>query len=267
MQSSATSKTTAQLSGGRGRCPGLACTTRTPRFLRAGHAHPTTARHVLSAALAPTCAAILALSLGACATQGVQEQQRSQREDSVDQRMLSAQSGGDGGGSIQSYTLAPAQRFRMPRALRSDAPVLPADSPRQSLPPTTVCAHVILTADGAVQRVDPMSDRDECAAGLLPDNADLVQSVRTTVQQWQFVPAALCVCRRCGAAGCAGRLQRRHQPAAGTGDAVVRVHLRSAAGQGQRAHRQGGALSARIAAIRACRVRTGAAARLRRRTA
>ncbi|PPT39679.1 hypothetical protein XarbCFBP8132_14870 [Xanthomonas arboricola] len=147
---------------------------------------------MLSAALAPTCAAILALSLGACATQGVQEQQRSQREDSVDQRMLSAQPGGNGGGSIQSYTLAPAQRFRMPRALRSDAPVLPADSPRQSLPPTTVCAHVILTGDGAVQRVDPMSDRDECAAGLLPDNADLVQSVRTTVQQWQFVPAALC---------------------------------------------------------------------------
>ncbi|WP_429001397.1 hypothetical protein [Xanthomonas arboricola] len=135
---------------------------------------------------------MLALSLGACATQAVQDQQRSQREDSVDQRMLSAQSGGDGGGSIQPYTLAPTQRFRMPRALRSDAPVLPADSPRQSLPPTTVCAHVILTADGAVQRLDPMSDRDECAAGLLPDNADLVQSVRTTVQQWQFVPAALC---------------------------------------------------------------------------
>lgn len=141
---------------------------------------------------APICAAVLALSLGACATPRVQEQQRSQREDSVDQRMLSAQSGGDGDSSIQPYTLAPTQRFRMPRALRSAAPVLPADSPRQSLPPTTVCAHVILTAEGAVQRVDPMSDRDECAAGLLPGNADLVQAVRTMVQQWQFVPAAMC---------------------------------------------------------------------------
>ncbi|APP81692.1 hypothetical protein [Xanthomonas hortorum] len=141
---------------------------------------------------APICAAVLALSLGACATPRVQEQQRSQREDSVDQRMLSAQSGGEGDSSIQPYTLAPTQRFRMPRALRSAAPVLPADSPRQSLPPTTVCAHVILTADGAVQRVDPMSDRDECAAGLLPGNADLVQAVRTTVQHWQFVPAAMC---------------------------------------------------------------------------
>ncbi|KQQ80137.1 hypothetical protein ASF73_02980 [Xanthomonas sp. Leaf131] len=141
---------------------------------------------------APICAAVLSLSLGACATQGAQEPQRSQREDSVDQRMLSAQSGGGGDSSIEPYTLAPTQRFRMPRALRSDAPVLPADSPRQTLPPTTVCAHVILTAEGAVQRVDPMSDRDECASGLLPDNADLVQSVRTTVQHWQFVPAAMC---------------------------------------------------------------------------
>ncbi|MFC7519561.1 hypothetical protein ACFQS6_03400 [Xanthomonas populi] len=137
-------------------------------------------------------AAVLALSLGACATQGVQEQQRSQREDSVDQRMLSSQSGGGGDSSIEPYTLAPTQRFRMPRALRSDAQALPSDAPRQTLPPTTVCAHVILSAEGAVQRVDPMSDRDECAAGLQPDNADLVQSVRTTVQQWQFVPAAMC---------------------------------------------------------------------------
>lgn len=192
MRFRATGKTAAQLSGRRGRCLESADTTLTVRFLRAGHAYLTTARHMLSAVPNSICAAIMALSLGACATQGVQEQQRSQREDSVDQRMLSAQSGGDGGGSIQPYTLAPAQRFRMPRALRSDAPVLPADSPRQSLSPTTVCAHVILTAEGAVQRVDPMSDRDECAAGLLPDNADLVQSVRTTVQQWQFVPAALC---------------------------------------------------------------------------
>ncbi|WP_184620490.1 hypothetical protein [Xanthomonas sp. 3058] len=138
------------------------------------------------------CGALLALSLGACATPPVQEQQRSQREDSVDQRMLSAQSGGNGDAAIQSYTLAPTQRFRMPRALHSEAPELPADSPRQTLPPTTVCTHVILSAEGAVQRVDPMSDRDECAAGLLPDNADLVQAVRTTVQHWEFVPAAMC---------------------------------------------------------------------------
>lgn len=64
------------------------------------------------------------------------------------------------------------------------------------MPPTTVCAHVIVTADGAVQCVDPMSDRDECAAGLLPDNADLVQAVRTTVLQWRFVPAAMCTFAR-----------------------------------------------------------------------
>ncbi|MFC0155638.1 hypothetical protein ACFFJ4_19160 [Xanthomonas dyei] len=135
---------------------------------------------------------LVALSLCGCATQRMVEQERSQREDSVDQRMLPPQSGGGGAAAIAAYTLAETQRFRMPRALRSEAPVLPADSPRQTLPATTVCAHVILAADGAVQRVDPLSDRDECVAGLLPENADLLQAVRTTVQHWQFVPAALC---------------------------------------------------------------------------
>lgn len=135
---------------------------------------------------------VVAMSLCGCATQRMVEQEHSRREDSVNQRMLPPQSGGGGGGAVAPYTLAETQRFRMPRALRSEAPVLPADSPRQTLPPTTVCAHVILSADGAVQRVDPLSDRDECVAGLLPENADLLQAVRTTVQHWQFVPAALC---------------------------------------------------------------------------
>ncbi|NIJ89540.1 hypothetical protein FHR49_002341 [Xanthomonas campestris] len=134
---------------------------------------------------------VVVLLISGCASQRVAEPQRHQREDSVDQRMLPSQSGA-GSASTASYTLSQTQRFRMPRALRSETPALPPDSPRQTLPPTTVCAHVILSADGAVQRVDPMSDRDECAAGLLPSNADLMQAVRSTVQHWQFVPAALC---------------------------------------------------------------------------
>ncbi|UXA47848.1 hypothetical protein M0D44_16145 [Xanthomonas prunicola] len=138
------------------------------------------------------CSVALALAVSSCATHQVVEQERSQREDSVDQRMLPSQPDGAGTAGIASYTLAPTQRFRMPRALHSEAPVLPADSPRQTLAPTTVCAHLILSAEGTVQRVEPMSDRDECAAGLLPDNADLMQAVRTTAQRWQFVPAALC---------------------------------------------------------------------------
>ncbi|CEJ47085.1 hypothetical protein ACSAMZ_04945 [Xanthomonas citri pv. bilvae] len=133
----------------------------------------------------------LMLAMSSCATRQLAERQRSQREDSVDQRMLPSQPDG-GAAGVQPYTLAPTQRFRMPRAVRSEAPVLPADSPRQSLAPTTVCAHLILSAEGTVQRVDPMSDRDECAAGLLPDNADLMQAVRTTALRWQFVPATIC---------------------------------------------------------------------------
>ncbi|WP_372393109.1 hypothetical protein ACCQ05_05050 [Xanthomonas sp. NCPPB 3582] len=135
---------------------------------------------------------VLALFLGGCASRPVLEQERSQREDSVDQRMLPPQSGAGGAAATQAYTLSSTQRFRMPRALRSDTPALPPESPRQTLAPTTVCVQVILTADGVVQRVDPLSDRDECGAVLLPEHADLLQAVRAAVMHWQFVPAAMC---------------------------------------------------------------------------
>ncbi|AEQ97692.1 lipoprotein, putative [Xanthomonas oryzae pv. oryzicola BLS256] len=92
------------------------------------------------------CSIALALAVSSCATRQVAEQERRQREDSVDQRMLPPQQGGGGNAGVASYTLAPTQRFRMPRALHSEAPVLPADSPRQTLAPTTVCAHLILAA-------------------------------------------------------------------------------------------------------------------------
>ncbi|WP_285445727.1 hypothetical protein [Xanthomonas sp. fls2-241-TYG-148] len=135
---------------------------------------------------------VMLVAITGCASRPVQITEQTQREASVDQRMLAAQPPAEGAAAIAAYVLAPTQRFRMPRALRSDAPQLAHDTARTSLPPTTVCAHVILDASGTVQRVDPMSDRDACAAGLLPANADLLQAVRATVQQWQFVPAALC---------------------------------------------------------------------------
>ncbi|OAX89081.1 hypothetical protein A7D16_08350 [Xanthomonas nasturtii] len=138
------------------------------------------------------CSVFLTLAVSGCATRQGVEQERRQREDSVDQRLLPSRPDDGGTARIEPYKLAPTQRFRMPRALRSEAPVLPADSPRQTLAPTTVCAHLILAADGSVQRVDAMSDREECVAGLLPDNADLLQAVRTNAQRWQFVPAAMC---------------------------------------------------------------------------
>ncbi|MEA9607169.1 hypothetical protein QY702_12060 [Xanthomonas campestris pv. plantaginis] len=136
--------------------------------------------------------AVMLVAITGCASRPVQIAEQTQREASVDQRMLAAQPPAEGAAAVTTYVLAPTQRFRMPRALRSDTPQLAPDTARTSLPPTTVCAHVILDASGTVQRVDPMSDRDACAAGLLPANADLLQAVRATVQQWQFVPAALC---------------------------------------------------------------------------
>ena len=136
--------------------------------------------------------AVMLVAITGCASRPVQIAEQTQREASVDQRMLAAQPPAEGAAAVTTYVLAPTQRFRMPRALRSDTPQLAPDTARTSLPPTTVCAHVILDASGTVQRVDPMSDRDACAAGLLPANADLLQAVRATVQQWRFVPAALC---------------------------------------------------------------------------
>lgn len=134
----------------------------------------------------------LALLLSACAThRAVEAQDTTVRNANVDQRMLTPE-GGTGGGKVERYTLSPTEVFRMPQPLQADNPALPADSPRQTLAPTTVCARVILDAQGAVQRAEPLTDRDECAAGAQPDYADLVQATLDKVRQWRFEPAAVC---------------------------------------------------------------------------
>lgn len=134
----------------------------------------------------------LALLLSACATHPLdQTQDTLVRNANVDQRMLTPE-GGNGAGKIERYALAPTEVFRMPQPVQADNPALPADSPRQTLAPTTVCARVILDARGAVLRAEPLADRDECAAGAQPDNADLVQAMLAQVRQWRFEPAAVC---------------------------------------------------------------------------
>ncbi|KAB7767506.1 hypothetical protein [Xanthomonas maliensis] len=139
----------------------------------------------------------LATVLCGCAShptvEAEQTRQVDQRQQSVDQRMLQpTASAANASAAVQPYTLAASERFRMPRALRSAGPELPPTSPRQTLAPTTICARVILTAEGVVQRVDPLVDRDECTAGSAVENADLFDAVRAAVQQWQFEPAAMC---------------------------------------------------------------------------
>ncbi|WP_369979660.1 hypothetical protein [Xanthomonas bundabergensis] len=137
------------------------------------------------------CLAGVSLCLASCASQPPRAQ--TQRLDSVDQRLLAPRGDGAAGGAIAAYTMQPQQVFRMPQPLDAATPQLPADSPRRTLPPTTVCVRVILSAQGAVQRSEPLYDRAECSAGALADNADLLQAVQRDVARWRFVPAAICI--------------------------------------------------------------------------
>ncbi|MEB1531031.1 hypothetical protein [Xanthomonas sp. WHRI 7945] len=132
----------------------------------------------------------LFLCLAACASQPQREQ--TQRLDSVDQRLLAPRGDGAPAGAISAYEMQPQQVFRMPQPLDAATPQLPDDSPRRTLPPTTVCVRVILSAQGAVERSEPLHDREECSAGALVDNADLLQAVQREVARWRFVPAAIC---------------------------------------------------------------------------
>ncbi len=136
------------------------------------------------------CLASMCLCMASCASQHVREQ--TQRLDSVDQRLLAPRGDGAPGGAITAYEMQSQQVFRMPQPLDAATPQLPADSPRRTLAPTTVCVRVILSAQGAVQRSEPLHDREECSAGALADNADLLQAVQHDVAAWRFVPAAIC---------------------------------------------------------------------------
>ncbi|MXV06213.1 MULTISPECIES: hypothetical protein [unclassified Xanthomonas] len=137
---------------------------------------------------------LLALGLTGCASQVPREApQQTKRIDSVDQRMLETGFGAaPGAAAVQSYQMQPQQVFRMPQPLQAPTPQLPADSPRRSLAPTTVCVRVILSAQGAVERSALLDDRPDCSAGAQPEMADLLQAVQDAVAQWRFVPAAIC---------------------------------------------------------------------------
>lgn len=135
-----------------------------------------------------------ALLMAGCATRPamVPEDTATTRNTNVDQRMLMPEGGQEGAAKIERYTLAPSEVFRMPEPTEAGNPELPSDSPRQTLAPTTVCARVVLDAQGGVQRAELLDDRADCAAGAQTDNADLVQAMLGKVRQWRFVPAAVC---------------------------------------------------------------------------
>ncbi|MBN6152306.1 hypothetical protein JR065_18355 [Xanthomonas sp. AmX2] len=130
------------------------------------------------------------LWLAGCAGQPVIEP--AQRVDSVDQRLLAPRADAGAGAAAASYRMQPQQVFRMPQPVDSATPQLPADSPRRTLAPTTVCVRVIVTAQGEVARSEALNDRPECGAGAAPEYADLLRAVHDAIAHWRFVPAAIC---------------------------------------------------------------------------
>jgi hypothetical protein len=142
--------------------------------------------------LYPAVSAVV-FTLSACATHPpIQPVEALARNTNVDQRMLMPEGGDGGAAKVERYALAPSEVFRMPQPQDAGNPELPADSPRQTLAPTTVCARVIINAEGGVQRAELLDDRGECSAGGRPENADLLQATLDKVQQWRFEPAAVC---------------------------------------------------------------------------
>lgn len=138
-------------------------------------------------------AALVVVALAGCASRGqrVEVVDEGERGRYVNQRMLLPLASA-GASAIPTYEMRPQERFRMPQALEDALPQLPSDSPRRTLAPTTVCVRAVVSAQGQVQRVDALDDRDECHAGNAVENADLLQVARESVQQWIFAPAAIC---------------------------------------------------------------------------
>lgn len=130
-------------------------------------------------------------ALAACASHGEPEQ-TIEREGRVGQRMLLPNPKAASTAAIPTYELHPQERFRMPQPIGAAMPQLPAGSSRTTLAPTTVCVRAVVSAQGQVQRVDALDDRDECHAGNAAVNADLLQAAREGVQRWIFAPAAIC---------------------------------------------------------------------------
>ncbi len=132
------------------------------------------------------------LALCACASEHDSIEEKTVRSGNVDGRLLQPNTQGNGAAQVRTYQLHSQERFRMPQPQVAPTPGLPADSPRTSLAPTTVCARAIINAEGVVQRVDALDDRGECHAGATVENADLLQAVRDALLQWRYQPAAVC---------------------------------------------------------------------------
>jgi hypothetical protein len=118
---------------------------------------------------------VLLLACSSCATQNR----------SVEQRMLMPP-------SAARYQMEDTQLFLMPIALHADPPDASILSGVQSLAPTTLCAELIVTADGGVEGVAPLADSDPCAAADAGALSLMRQRLEAHLSGWRFEPAAIC---------------------------------------------------------------------------
>lgn len=129
--------------------------------------------------------------LSACASQPTQTTVVESRQENVGHQRLRAEADGDGAGA-QAYALGENEGYRMPQLHTAPDPVVGEQDPRSTLPPTTICLQVVVDAQGRVERSAPLTDRSQCAAGLLAENAVLLRAAQEAVALWRYSPAAVC---------------------------------------------------------------------------
>ena len=119
---------------------------------------------IFAAAALPACAA--------CAT----------RTAAVDQRLILP-------AGAARYELAADQAFVFPAPRDNAPPVFPAGYERRDLPPTTLCASLVVDATGGVRDVALLEDAG-CVAGAA--QPQLGAAVLDAVASWRFDPAMFC---------------------------------------------------------------------------
>lgn len=87
------------------------------------------------------------------------------------------------------YELADHQAFVFPAPLGNGPPSFPEGFGKDELPPTTLCASLVVEADGTVRDIALLDDPGCAAADPQPL---LASAVVDAVSAWRFAPAMFC---------------------------------------------------------------------------
>ena len=110
--------------------------------------------------------------LSACAT----------RTAAVDQRLILP-------AGAARYEMAPNQAFVFPMPGDNAPPAFPEGYARRDLPPTTLCASLVVDVDGGVRDVALLEDAGCVEVAVQPQ---LGAAVLAAVSAWRFDPAMFC---------------------------------------------------------------------------